>query len=546
MGVQEVIADYVIVGAGSAGCVLASRLSADSKCSVVLIEAGGDDRPLHNRGQLLANLFIKLPVGFTQNMKNPRVTWDFQTKPDPRLGNRTMSFPRGKVIGGSSAINGMQWARGLPHDYDGWRDLGCTGWGWADVQPLFERIEHFDPRGGREPGIDLQRFPMKMPLLDDLQQAFAQAGAPIIDTINRSPQEGVSLVDMATRNGVRCSNATNYLHPAMKRDNLQVLTDTLVQRVLFRGTEADAVACERDGQPVTVRARREIILCAGSINTPKILELSGVGHAGRLQSLGIAVVANSPQVGESLQDHYSINMSARFKKGAPSFNRLTHGWNLVGQALKFAFLRSGILASSPGCITAYVKSEQGLPVPDLQMVCSPSSIDIDVMAKTGQLALEKEPGVTIGSYLMRPASRGSVHITTPDFRRPPEIVPNFLADDRDLPATVNGLRWTRSILNQPALAAYFDHEVSPGNGAQSGEELLAYARAAGATAYHQAGTCAMGSGPEAPLDPRLRVRGVSRLRVVDASVMPVVVSGNTNAATTMIAEKAADMIISER
>jgi choline dehydrogenase len=539
-------ADYVIIGAGSAGCVLADRLSADGTARVVVLEAGGDDRPFRNPGQFFSNVNIYLPAGFTRMLADPKVNWNYTTEPDPGTNDRRHSFPRGKVLGGSSSINGMLYVRGLPEDYDGWRQLGCEGWSWSDVEPVFRRVENQQGAGqtaNTSPGpLDVCDVPMHHPMLDHIVEAFEQAGAPSSADLNGTTREGVSRVRLNQRQGLRRSAAAAYLHRAMKRPNLRVLTCVHASRILFDGKRAAGVEYHQGNEHKVIRARAEVILSGGAINSPQLLELSGIGAAERLRALGIEVVADSPQVGENLQDHFASMVRARMKPGSPSFNAMSRGLGLFGQMLRYAFTRSGLLALGGSNLTAFLKSDPALDLPDLQFFASPATVDFDAMVASGAMTMEARPGLTIGGYVMRPRSKGCVHAKSPDFRASPAIIPNFLREAADQRATVAALKWARRVMRQPALAPYFDHELTPGNSAESDEALLAFARAGGSTGYHQSCTCAMGTGPQAVLDPQLRVNGVTGLRVVDASAMPSIVSGNTHAATVMIAEKGADLI----
>jgi choline dehydrogenase len=525
--------DYVIVGAGSAGCVLANRLSADGRNSVLLLEAGPKD----------SNLWIHVPLGYGRLFKEKSVNWMYQTEPEPGLNGRTVFQPRGKVLGGSSSINGLLYVRGQHEDYDRWRQHGNAGWGHDDVLPYFKKAEDqqrggddFHGSGGPLPVSDIIHAD---PLSAAFIEAAVEAGLPANSDFNGPSQEGAGFFQTTTRRGRRASTAVAYLRPAKGRGNLYVETNALAQRVLFDGRRAVAVEYRRGDEARTARARKEILVASGAYNSPQLLQLSGVGPAELLRKHGIDVVLDAPGVGHDLQDHLQVRVVTRCAKPITLNDIVNHPVRRILAGARYAAFRKGPLTIAAGTSGAFFKTNPRLATPDIQIHFLPFSTD-----KMGE-KLHSFSGFSASVCQLRPESRGSLRIKSADPTEPPEIRINYLATEADRTANVEGLKILRKILGAPALTSYVVEEVEPGAKVSTDEDLLNYCRQRGSTIYRPASTCRMGNDPLAVVDQRLRLRGLEGLRVVDASVMPDLVSGNTNAAVIMIAEKASDMILED-
>ena len=531
--VEALEADFVVVGAGSAGCALAARHSEDPATRVVLIEAGGED----------TNRWIHIPLGFGKTFADPSVNWCYETEPDEGAAGRRVFWPRGKVLGGSSSINGMVYIRGQAEDFDHWRQLGNAGWSFEDVLPYFRRSEHqtrgSDAYHGTGGPLCVSDVADKHPICEAFIEAAAALGLPRNDDFNGARQEGVGWHQTTTRAGRRCSTAVGYLRPAMARPNLQVLTHALTERILFEGRRAVGVAFRRGGESGLARARREIILCAGAIGSPQILMLSGVGPEGQLRALGIEVVAALPGVGQSLQDHYSAPIKLKCRERITVNDVMQSNLKKVEAGLRYYLFRNGPLAMGTSPAALFARTRPELASPDIKCSISPFS------AERPQDGLHPFSGFTLIAYQLRPDSRGEIKLKSPDPAAAPAVHPNYLAAETDQQTIVAGLQLCRRILAQPQMARFVGEEFQPGPKVAGDEALLAYARARGGTVFHPTSTCKMGQDAMAVVDAALRVRGIAGLRVADASVMPTVVSGNTNAATIMIGEKGADLVRDE-
>ncbi|HTU10767.1 MAG TPA: GMC family oxidoreductase N-terminal domain-containing protein [Allosphingosinicella sp.] len=542
---EEIVADYIVVGAGSAGCVLANRLSLDHGNKVLLLEAGGDDRPWRNLKQFWSNTLIHTPIGFGKTLNDPKVNWLYETEPDPGTGGRPHKWPKGKVLGGSSSINAMLYIRGQAADYDGWAQMGCQGWSYDDVLPYFRRSQHQERGACESHGtggpLNTCDYSERNAVSQALLDACVEAGIPYSPDINAREQEGVTWFQLTERKGKRCSTAVAFLHPAMHRKNLRVETEAQTTRILFEGKRAVGVEFVQGGETKVARANAEVILAAGAVASPQLLEVSGIGRGDVLQGLGVPVVQESAGVGENLQDHYMIGCQWPVKAEYRTVNELSHGFQLAKEIVKYATLKKGLLTYSVAHIVAFTKTRPELASPDVQFHLMAASMDLEALGRTQALVLEKTPGLSCTPCQLRPESRGSIHAKSADMRVYPSIVPNYLSDPIDQQCAVDQLKLARRIMSQPAIVKYL---ADPGDHfGDTAESMLGYARVAGGTLYHAVGTCRMGSDPGAVVDPELRVVGVEGLRVVDASIMPRIASGNTNAPTIMIAEKAADMIL---
>lgn len=522
--------EFIVVGAGSAGCVVARRL-VDAGHTVALIEAGGRD----------TNPWIHIPVGYAKTMYDTRVNWGYHTEADPAVGGRSIYWPRGKVLGGSSSINGLVYIRGQREDFDHWRQLGNPGWSYDDVLPYFRRSEDqtrgddaWHGTGGPLGVADLDRHP----LVEAFIEAAGAEGIPRNDDFNGASQEGAGYYQLTTRNGRRSSTAVAFLKPVGRDPKLRLVVDALVERVVFDGRRAVGVALRGPGGAETIRCTREVIVAAGAINSPQLLELSGVGAAERLAGLGVPVVAELPGVGECLQDHYQIRSTYRCTRPITFNDDLR---TLVGKArigLQYLLFRKGPLTWSAGYGGCFARTRPELASPDVQFHFLLVSND-----RPGG-DLHPFPGFTCSVCQLRPESRGSVHAASADPAAPPTIRANYLATEGDRRTMVDGLKLQRCIMGHEPMRGFWSEEMAPGDAVATDDQLLDYVRNAGGTIFHPSGTCRMGPPEDAKavVDPTLRVRGVEGLRVADASIMPTVVSGNTNAATIMIGEKAADLL----
>jgi choline dehydrogenase len=532
--------DFIVVGAGSAGCVLANRLSENGRHTVLLLEAGGSD----------LNFWIWMPIGYGKTFYKPSVNWMYLTEPDPGLNNRVSYWPRGKVLGGSSSINAMVYIRGQSEDFDEWKQMGNPGWGCEDVLPYFKKSETNDRGGdawrGDSGPVHVATMDRDLhPLCQDFLRAGQELQFPHNPDFNGVTQEGVGTYQNTARDGFRMSTARAYLRPARKRSNLQVEKRALATRVLFEGKRAVGVVYRQNGQDKTARARREVILSAGAINSPQLLQLSGVGPGDLLQGKGVEVVHTSAGVGRNLQDHLAIDYLFRSK--VPTLNNQLHPWyGKLWNGLRYVLTRRGPLSLGVNQAGGFVRSRPGLDRPNMQLFFSPVSYTKAPPGKRPLMNPDPFPGFLLGVQPTRPTSRGHLEIRSADPAAPPAIHPNYLATDKDRQEMVEGAKLMRQFAETMALGAVIETEIAPGPAVQTDEEVLEDCRQRAGTVFHPVGTCCMGPDPMRDVvDARLRVHGLKNLRVVDASIFPTLTSGNTNAPAIMVGEKAADMILSD-
>jgi choline dehydrogenase-like flavoprotein len=529
------IYDYIVVGAGSAGAAVAHRLSADPRNKVLLLEAGRASHP-----------WSFIPVGSARLIKNPAANWLYSSEPEANTNGRSIPVPRGKLLGGSSAINGMAFVRGQAQDFDTWAQMGNRGWSYAEVLPFFKRMERYEGGGddafrGRDGPLRVTDPPPAEPIFQALIKAAGEVGIRHNPDYNGAAQDGIVMSQATIAHGRRQSTARAYLNPIRNRQNLHIETNALTEALTFDGTRCTGVRYSVGGDARQAGAAREVVVCGGTINSPQLLELSGIGEPERLRRLGIEVHQALPGVGENLRDHYAPRTRWLVGQKGITNNDRARGLNMVRQAARYALFRKGFLASVGAPMRAFVCSREGLEAPDLLLGWVPM---LTVQGPNGP-RIAKESGFTCYAHPMRPESKGHIHITSADAKRPPAINFNFLSAPPDAELTVRAIRIARAIMTAPAMAPLRLTEAAPGADKTTDDEIIEWVKGAAETTYHPVGTCKMGTDPMAVVDPRLRVHGIAGLRVADASIMPTLTSGNTNAPSIMIGEKAAAMVLED-
>src|SRR5580700_4896347 len=524
--------DYIVVGAGSAGAAVAHRLSADPRNEVLLLEAGAASHP-----------WSFIPVGSARLITNPAANWLYSSEPEANTNGRRIPVPRGKLLGGSSAINGMAFVRGQARDFDTWAQMGNQGWSYEDVLPFFKRMEAYDGGDdafrGRQGPLRVTNPEPRDPIFATIIKAAAEVGIPHNPDYNGASQEGIAMSQATIAAGRRMSTARCYLDPIRNRHNLHIETGALTEALVLDGKRCTGVRYSIGGDLREARAAREVVVSAGTINSPQLLELSGIGQPERLRNLGIDVRHALPGVGENLRDHYVPRTRWLVGKKDITFNDRGRGLSLAREALRYALFRQGMLAMTGAPIRAFVRSREGLEAPDLMLGWIPMLTEPSPRGPK----ISRQSGLTLYAHAMRPESKGHVHITAADPRRPPAINFNFLSSPPDAELTVRAVRIARAIMTAPAMTPFQVSEVAPGADRTTDDEILDWVKKAAETTYHPVGTCKMGSDPMAVVDAQLHVHGIAGLRVADASIMPTLTSGNTNAPSIMIGEKAADMVL---
>ena len=524
--------DFIIVGGGTAGCILANRLTASGQYRVLMLEAGGEPR----------SLWISIPAGFSKLLTNATYNWRFQTEPEEGTRGRVIAVPRGKGLGGSSLINGMIYVRGQPGDYDAWEQAGARGWGFKDVEPYFRKLENYSlggPSRGHDGPMKLDQVKERFPIAQAFMEAARADGQAWNDDYNAQRQDGMGYYQVLQSAGRRWSAFDGYLKPARGRPNLRVETQALVLRLELDGTRCGGVTYRQHGREITVKAGIEVILAAGAIQSPQLLELSGIGQPAVLQRMGIAVRHALANVGENYIDHFATRMNWRVRNTI-TLNEMSRGWRLGLAVAEYASRRTGILTLGTGLVHGFLKTRPALARPDAQLFFVHASY-----ANAAERILDKAPGMTVGVTQLRPESVGSIHIKSLDPAASPSIRPNFLASPVDQQCMVRSMEIVRRIVAQPAMQRYAANELSPGPSVATDADWLNFSRENGQTIYHPLGTCRMGADAAAVVDVRLKLRGLAGLRVVDASVMPKMVSGNIQAAVMMVAEKGCDLILED-
>jgi choline dehydrogenase len=528
--------DYLVVGAGSAGAVLANRLTASGQYSVLLLEAGTEGSSF---------FWSRVPVGVAKMIDNPAVNWCYSSEPDEGSGGRRIEVPRGKMLGGSSSINGMVYIRGQAQDYDHWAQLGNRGWSFQDVLPIFKRMENFDGGSdnlrGRDGLLRITHTPRhKVPLLEMMIAAAGNIGLPYNEDHNGETQEGIGMSQVTIAKGRRQSTAYCYLDPVRNRSNLTIAQGAMAEALVFEGKRCIGVRYAINGAQQEARASREVIVCGGSINSPKLLELSGIGQTELLRSVGIAPLHELRGVGENLRDHYSPRVKFAIKEKNLTYNDNANGWRLAREAIKYAMFREGFLASSAVPIRMYFRTRPGLETPDATVSILPFIYE---MINRQRLVSKRFKGITMNVNVLRPESTGSIHIKSKDPAEPPAIRFNFLSTEHDRAGLLAAIRKGRELMAASPLKEVTGEEIAPGSHVQTDDELLDWVKRTAETTYHPVGTCKMGSDAMAVVDSELKVHGIEALRVADASIMPTLTSGNTNAPSIMIGEKCADMVL---